>query len=363
MEDNKLIDKILVYYLLLILVLIMKKKNTYLYVILLPQMNEELELGYMIKFGYTKDFKDRMRGGYNQYHRYVKVLHIYEGEFTMMDESKLKQYFRDNNLVLCKDEYLKNCNEVLEFFNTYDTSEKLKEKIDTIPYKPMPRKYYKVDLNYIEYIIFKIYSSLTELLDIQRKRDEIFKELREFSEKEQLIHIKTKYGITEEELEGYVLKVTPKNSTEKACEMAIEFNNIGDTSKKLRMLVDLREVDGATEKDINSFLELIPPKFKEYYTIMGPDFIKQFSCNEAEIKKEWIKQRSNKTIDIASEIYKIFEVGERYTKADIKATLKKLYSEVGYQKTAKASDLQEYFEVKGILTSDKKNGFELLKKK
>jgi hypothetical protein len=34
-----------------------------------------------------------------------------------------------------------------------------------------------------------------------------------------------------------------------------------------------------------------------------------------------------------------------------------------YQKTAKASDLQEYFEVKGILTSDKKNGFELLGKK
>ena len=37
-------------------------KKTTLYVLLLPQMNEELELEYMIKFGYTKDFKDKMRG-------------------------------------------------------------------------------------------------------------------------------------------------------------------------------------------------------------------------------------------------------------------------------------------------------------
>jgi len=154
-----------------------------------------------------------------------------------------------------------------------------------------------------------------------------------------------------------------EGATQKACEMAIEFNNIGDTSKKLRMLVDLKNIEGVTEKDISSFLELIPPKFKEYYTIIGPDFIKQFSCNEAEIKKEWIKRRSNKTIDIASEIYKIFVIGQRYVKSDIKETLKELYERLGYKKTAKASDLQEYFEVKKIYTSDKKNGFELLKKK
>jgi hypothetical protein len=112
--------------------------------------------------------------------------------------------------------------------------------------------------------------------------------------------------------------------------MAIEFNSVRDTSKKLRMLVELESLEGVTKRDVSSFLELIPPKFKEYYTIIGPDFIKQYSCNEAEIKKEWTKLRANKTIDIASEIYKIFEVGKRYTKADIKETLKGLYSRLGY---------------------------------
>ena len=140
---------------------------------------------------------------------------------------------------------------------------------------------------------------------------------------------------------------------------------MGDTTEKLKMLVDLENIEGITEKDISSFLELIPPKFKEYYVIMGPKFIYAFSCKEADIKREWAKLKSNEGVkdNVSSEIYKIFEVGKRYVKADIKETLKGLYKRLGYQKTAKASDLEEYFEVKGILTSDKKHGFEILGKR
>ena len=153
--------------------------------------------------------------------------------------------------------------------------------------------------------------------------------------------------------------------TEKACELAEKFLEIGDTTEKLKMLVDLEDMEGVTEKDVNAFLELIPPKFKEYYVIMGPKFIYAFSCKEADIKREWSKLKSNEGVkdQIDVEIYKIFEVGKRYTKADIKKTLKGLYNKLGYQKTAKASDLEQYFKVKGILTPDKKNGFELLEKK
>jgi hypothetical protein len=94
----------------------------------------------------------------------------------------------------------------------------------------------------------------------------------------------------------------------------------------------------------------IPPKFKEYYVIMGPKFIYAFSCKEADIKREWSKLKSNEGVknQVDVEIYKIFEVGKRYTKADIKETLKGLYNKLGYQKTAKASDLEQYFKVKGI---------------
>lgn len=332
----------------------MKNKNTYLYVILLPQMDEELNLGYMIKFGYSKDFDDRLKRGYNAYHRYVKVLHLYEGDFTMEDETRIKQYFRDNGLILYGDEYLKYCPEVLNFFETYNTSEKFRDKINSIPYKSEQiRKYHKVNYIYIEYIISKVFPHLTELLDRQNKRDEIYKILREYKEKEQYIYIKTEYGITEDELQNYTSSRIAPNPTIKACKLAEKFLEIGDTTEKLKMLVDLEDMEGVTEKDVNAFLELIPPKFKEYYVIMGPKFIYAFSCKEADIKREWSKLKSNEGVkdQVDVEIYKIFEVGKRYTKADIKETLKGLYNKLGYQKTAKASDLEQYFKGKRNINS------------
>ena len=71
-------------------------------------------------------------------------------------------------------------------------------------------------------------------------------------------------------------------------------------------------------------------------------------------------------MQIKEEIYKLFIVGKRYIKADIKSTLKILYERLGYQKTAKASDLQEYFWTKDVkFLEDGKwvNGFELLEKR
>ena len=62
-----------------------------------------------------------------------------------------------------------------------------------------------------------------------------------------------------------------------------------------------------------------------------------------------------------------FLEGNKYSTSNIKSILKDLYSELGYKKTPKASDLEEYFELKKIKTKDRSgkwvNGFELLRKK
>ena len=343
----------------------MEKKETYLYVLLLPHMDKEYGLSYKVKFGFAENFEQRMKAGYGAYYgeEGYQVLHVYKGYFTQKeDEFAIKQYLKKYSLF--GNEWFKCCQEVLGFFNTYDTSEKLKKKISEIPVtkKSTERAYHKVDFMLLDYIVQTYYSDLLDKFEIRNKQEELKKILREYSKKNQYNYLKKNYEFDLESYNKYV-KSKLEGATQKACELAIEFNGVGDTSRKLRMLVELESLEGITKRDISGFLELIPPKFKEYYTIIGPDFIKQHSCNEAEIKKEWIKQRTNKAIDIASEIYKIFEVGKRYTKADIKEILKKLYSKLGYQKTAKASDLEQYFEVKGILTSDKKAGFELLEKK
>jgi hypothetical protein len=125
----------------------------------------------------------------------------------------------------------------------------------------------------------------------------------------------------------------------------------------------------ASERDFKEFLELIPGKYKDYYTIVGPEIIKAYGCEEAKIKKAWREKISNNEIqdNVVSEIYCTFIVGNRYTKSDIKDTLNSLYQKLGYQKTAKAADLKSLFlirEVKYKESNDKwVNGFEILGKR
>ena len=80
-------------------------------------------------------------------------------------------------------------------------------------------------------------------------------------------------------------------------------------------------------------------------------------------KEDLEKKEKAKSIIISS-----FLPENKYLKSDIKETLRKIYEDLGYNKTPKASDLEEYFElhpcqIKNKETGKKDNGFEILKKK
>jgi hypothetical protein len=123
--------------------------------------------------------------------------------------------------------------------------------------------------------------------------------------------------------------------------------------------------ESTRKENFENFLELIPGKYKDYYTIVGPEVIKAYGCEESKIKKAWMEKVSNSEIqdDVVSEIYCTFIVGQRYTKKNIKEVLNDLYERMGYKKKAKATDLELYYYMKPILTSDKQNGFELIGRK
>ena len=67
-----------------------------------------------------------------------------------------------------------------------------------------------------------------------------------------------------------------------------------------------------------------------------------------------------------SEIYSTFSVSKKYGKAEIKQILKEIYGRYNFERTAKASDLSEYFIIKGIKLLDSGkwiHGFEILGKR
>jgi len=133
-----------------------------------------------------------------------------------------------------------------------------------------------------------------------------------------------------------------------------EFNQVKRTNDKIKFLIEYSEA--TSKENFDNFLELIPGKYKDYYRIVGPDIIKAKGCEEAKIKKAWRETISNGEIQdgVVNEIYKTFEVGKRYSKKSIKDTLNDLYQRLGYQKKAKATDLELYYLMKPVyLTADK----------
>lgn len=339
------------------------KKETFLYVLLLPHMDKEYNLSYKVKFGFTENFEQRMKAGYEAYYgeEGYQVLHVYKGEFTKeRDEFAIKQYLQEYSIH--GNEWFKCCQEVLGFFNTYNTTKKLKKKIGEIPIKKSEVKYHNVNYILLDYII-QTYHNFEEVLQTQSKRNELESILRGYTERNQYNYLKEEYGFVLDEFLQYQeirLKTCSDDMIKKKVE---EFNEIRNVKDKLKFLVEYSK--STSKENLGNFLELVPGKYKDYYQIVGPDIITACSYAESEIKKRWMEKVSNSEVkdEVVSEIYKTFEVGKRYTFKDIKETLNQLYLKLGYQKKAKATDLELYYLMKPILTPDKKAGFELIGKR
>jgi hypothetical protein len=159
-----------------------------------------------------------------------------------------------------------------------------------------------------------------------------------------------------------------EGATIRSCELVDEFNHYGDTTSRLKMLVRISEDKSLSDQDIMSFLEMIPPKYKDYYTIVGPNIIKACGCFECEVKKRWRKEIEGNDYNeqVISRMGDMFKIGHKYSKSGIKESLKKLYQELDYKKTAKATDLEVMYVMKAIkLQEDGKwvHGFEILGKR
>jgi len=124
--------------------------------------------------------------------------------------------------------------------------------------------------------------------------------------------------------------------TEDLNEYLDEFYSLS-TRNKYKYLCSL------SESVVSSLLPHLPTNFQNYYTVLGPSRIKALRYNVTDIKKEYEGIMGNQNIDIGAKIYEEFVVGGRYTKTYIKDRLGTLYKELGYSKSPKATDLEDYF--------------------
>jgi hypothetical protein len=137
---------------------------------------------------------------------------------------------------------------------------------------------------------------------------------------------------------------------------------------KMKYLCSQKE--NLSNEEYNTVLSLVPMEYSNYIITLGVDKIKTWRYQRSDLDKEFKKLSNQQGLenDVIKSILSSFKIGERDTKANIKERLGNIYNSLGYTKTPKASDIEEWFEVKSCQISNKATGkrdmgFEIIKKK
>lgn len=126
---------------------------------------------------------------------------------------------------------------------------------------------------------------------------------------------------------------------------------------------------GLSSQNQKKLLQQIPIEFSRYFYLLGPEKCKAVSYRRSLLEEKLSPMEpAEKNLDMVAIIYSEFCIGKKYQKSQIKDRLSEIYVEFGYTKTAKANDLEEYFEIKPCLITNKEtgkrdHGFEIIKKR
>ena len=148
-----------------------------------------------------------------------------------------------------------------------------------------------------------------------------------------------------------------------------EFNQFNKNYDRMKYLCsEGKNLHSGVMEKILSILSDDPKTswYSNYYRVIGPDRIRSLGYDMRLIKSEYEKQSFPRE-KLSIGIYQTFKEGEKYSKSDIKINLKTLYDTLNYNSSAKATDIEEWFEVKSIKLKDPMNkwihGYELISKK
>lgn len=136
------------------------------------------------------------------------------------------------------------------------------------------------------------------------------------------------------------------NNFEKQMKLFCEFM---DKNKNNRYIIDILQI------------RIPDPKFRSYYNFFGTEGCRANSYKESNLRSKLLCEiESDKLTKVVLDKFKL---NERISKKDIKESLKGIYQDLSLSKAAKATDIEEWFEVKAVVfpvNGKMTHGFELL---
>ena len=134
------------------------------------------------------------------------------------------------------------------------------------------------------------------------------------------------------------------------------FSTLTQFTDKMKSLYDVSFI--FNDDEMKYVLGLIHMSFRNYFTVLGRDRIRalQFRKYALDAEYERLYGNQNKNSDLKSSIYSTFMINNRYTKVYVKQKLGEIYNNLGIQSSPKATDIENYFEVKKVQITNKETG-------
>lgn len=136
------------------------------------------------------------------------------------------------------------------------------------------------------------------------------------------------------------------------------FYRTNNFAERLKLFCEYLRTNDCDRKKLES---VISQKYFDYYDFFGPERCRANSYKECELLAIMTDEVGSDKI--AEEVLKVFSPKNKYSKKDIKEKLKKIYTTLSLSRTAKATDIEDWFEARAcnyMEDGKKVHGFELI---
>lgn len=336
-----------------------------IYLIKSAGYDENENLIHLLKIGYTEDNnRDRRFMSYKLHNPTCKIL--YEIPSLSEDIEKRIQYkFRDYKYKEYGNEWFYYNDDVINFFRDID-----KVDLESLPKNPVRgSKEFKKIKNECREVLSYFFNTK----DTEEYLENIISKVKDQLSKDYVIeYLRKDPNVGNERVDKY-FEVLRCRETGIYCEDDIVNHEVSEFLKvytglntiydKLKLLCEY----GLSSDAIDIVLGQIADsdEIKSYYTTLGPDRLRALSYSKTFIKKELNIVTFSQDL-LEKSMYLEFKEGDKLSLVDIKTKLTNIYDSISYDRKAKATDLENYFEVKKCTINfpDKRvNGLEIIKKK
>ena len=315
---------------------------------------ETKEITDLLKIGFTDNWEKR-KTQYQLHNPIFKTIHLIE-DGTEEQEKKLHYKFKEKKYNGYGDEWYYYDEEIIKYIKSVTL-----EELDKLPSNLVRGdKRILKGKRETKKILSYLFDTESEIEDYLRSLSNILGDTISFNTS--LNHIKSDPNIDKDKL-NHFLEINNNRETgnysedkELSKEVATflrQYESLNTIHDKLQMLCEYDLSDQA--RDI--VLGQIPDsdEVKSYYTSLSPDRLKSLSYNSYKIKKE-LKIVTFSPELLINSIYGEFNVGDRLLLTDIKNKLSDIYSKINYERSPKATDILNYFDVKEFMTTVVING-------